>query len=83
MLYLAVSVAVKNVNGKMFGVAAIDTSIDELSNILAEKILDSGYLYLADNVMSLVVHPSSDNEVNTILSAEFDCGGDEISEEKN
>jgi len=82
MLYLAVSVALKDATGKIFGVAAIDTSIKELSNILAEKILKSGYLYLADNVMGLVVHPLSESKKNTILSVEFRCEGDEKSAEK-
>lgn len=74
-LYLSISVALKNARGNIFGVAAIDTSIDELSKILSEKILNSGYLYLSDNVMGLVVHPQSQSEMSTILKVEFNCEG--------
>jgi len=82
MLYLAISVALKDATGKLFGVAGIDFSLKELSNILDEKILKSGYFFLADKEMGLVVHPHVEVKMSSILSVEFLCEGNEKSEEK-
>lgn len=76
LLYLALSVAVKDFTGKMFGVAAVEASLDELQVILSETILASGYLFLGDLDGSLIIHPQlGSSEESSIKNMEFACDG--------
>jgi len=76
LLYLALSVAVKDFTGKMFGVAAVEASLDELQVILSETILLSGYLFLGDLDGSLIIHPElATSQKSSIKEMEFACDG--------
>jgi len=76
LLYLAISVAVKDFTGKIFGVAAVEASLDELQVILSETILVSGYLFLGDLDGSLIIHPLlASTEEASIKEIEFECDG--------
>jgi len=74
LLYLAISVAVKDFKGKMFGVVAVEASLDELQVILSETIMVSGYLFLGDLDGSLIIHPQlPSTEEASIKEVEFAC----------
>jgi len=84
LLYLALSVAVKDFTGKFFGVVAVEASLDELHDVLSEKILVSGYFFLGDLDGSLIIHPKLEQtEEANIKDVEFKCDGSFFEENWN
>lgn len=84
LLYLALSVAVKDFTGKFFGVAAVEASLNELQDVLSEKILVSGYFFLGDLDGSLIIHPQLEQtEEANIKDVEFECDGSFFKEKWN
>lgn len=78
---ITASRALYDSNGKFFGVAGYDFTIDTLASAISEtKLYKNGYAYLVDSTGGATLHPKLGEEKVLITSLEFKCEDDSFDE---